>query len=344
MDQINQARHNFQAISWFWDHYQRDLLDLDPPYQRRSVWPQSYKDAFIDTILLGYPSPAIFLYEEMHPTGRATYHVVDGKQRLTTVFSFASGDFPIGDKSPLASLRSLRFADLTVDRKKAFWSYQFLVEYVPTNAEAVINDIFDRINRNVARLTPQELRHARFSGRFIKAAEDTAEWLFSQSADFPRIVASSRRQMKDVQFVAELLLLIENGPKGYSQEELDLAFSTRDDEWSEEIEVTERFRQTAAYLNRLVNSYDSIRQSRLRNQVDYYSLFGAVDALASQQMLPPIEDVGPRIVEFTHLVDSPEERQARPQIQKYYEAARSAASDTANRTTRIDTLSQIIQG
>jgi len=34
----------FQTISWFWDLYNRNLLELDPPYQRRSVWNQDYKD------------------------------------------------------------------------------------------------------------------------------------------------------------------------------------------------------------------------------------------------------------------------------------------------------------
>ena len=40
---------------------------MDPPYQRRSVWNQSFKDYFVDTVLLGLPAPAIFLFEETQP-------------------------------------------------------------------------------------------------------------------------------------------------------------------------------------------------------------------------------------------------------------------------------------
>jgi uncharacterized protein with ParB-like and HNH nuclease domain len=83
---IVRRKQNFQTIAWFWDLYQRTMLDLDPPYQRRSVWNQSYKDHFIDTILLGYPAPAIFLYEQISPEGTTLYHVVDGKQRMMTIF------------------------------------------------------------------------------------------------------------------------------------------------------------------------------------------------------------------------------------------------------------------
>jgi hypothetical protein len=33
-------RQNFQTISWFNDVFKRQLLELNPPYQRRSVWNQ----------------------------------------------------------------------------------------------------------------------------------------------------------------------------------------------------------------------------------------------------------------------------------------------------------------
>lgn len=43
---------------------------------------------------------------------------------------------------------------------------------------------------------------------------------------FPRIIDQSRRQMKDVELTAQLLLLVEAGqPRGYSQDELDAAFA-----------------------------------------------------------------------------------------------------------------------
>ncbi len=71
-------RHNQQTIAWFNDLNKRSLLDLDPPYQRRSVWNQAYKDAFIDTVLLQYPSPAVFLYQEISPDGETKMHLVDG--------------------------------------------------------------------------------------------------------------------------------------------------------------------------------------------------------------------------------------------------------------------------
>jgi hypothetical protein len=88
-------RSNFQSVGWLYDLHERGLLNMDPPYQRRSIWNQEYKDFFVDTVLRGYPCPAIFLYEEVKPDGRSLFAVVDGKQRLSSLFEFVRGDFPV---------------------------------------------------------------------------------------------------------------------------------------------------------------------------------------------------------------------------------------------------------
>ncbi len=190
----DERRQTTQSIAWFWDLYKRDLLDLDPPYQRRSVWSQSYKDYFIDTILLDYPAPAVFLYEDIDEDGVAQYSVVDGKQRLSTIFEFLAGEFPVSDAASVNRLRGLPFVDLGSDIKREFYGYQFAIEFLPSTDEGTLSNIFDRINRNVARLTPQELRHARLSGVFVTKTEDLAEALDEAlPKDFPRIAPASRR-------------------------------------------------------------------------------------------------------------------------------------------------------
>ena len=128
-------RHNFQTVSWFNDLYSRGILDLDPPYQRRSVWNQRFKDDFIDTVLLNYPAPAIFLYEDITADGRSLYHVVDGKQRLTTLLEFLRDQFPLSESSEVGQWSGQYFSSLPDELKRAVWGYQFLVEYVPNANE-----------------------------------------------------------------------------------------------------------------------------------------------------------------------------------------------------------------
>lgn len=271
-------RHNFQNLSWLYDLFRRELLDLDPPYQRRSVWNQLFKDYFVDTVLQNYPSPAIFLYEDINPNGTTIYHVVDGKQRLTTLFEFVQDEFPVSESSVQNALRGVYFSALPEETRKQIWGYQFLIEYIPTDDESVINAIFDRINKNVAKLSPQELRHARFDGEFIKAAEELAAWMVKElPPTFPRIATQSVRQMKNVELVALLLLLAEEGVKSYSQNDLDAAFSDRDVDWVEKDRVERCFRATISLIGNIVSiNRELLGNSRLRNQADFYSLFGAI--------------------------------------------------------------------
>lgn len=337
-----QRKQNFQTVAWFWDLYNRKLLDLEPPYQRRSVWNQSYRDYYIDTVLLSYPSPALFLFEKMSPEGQATYFVVDGKQRLSAIFSFLRNEFPVHDQATRNALRGLYFRDLSDEVKREVWSYQFTVEYLPNEEEGVINNIFDRINRNTAKLTPQELRHAKFSGHFIAKAEEAAERLFKELGEnFPNIGSQQKRQMKDVELVANLLLLIEQGPQGYSAAQLDEEFSKRDDEWALGDETIVKFDATVRRLKQLLASREGgfLRSSRLRNQADFYSLFGTVSTLPDDA---DWDIVGQALRAFIEIVNDDEARAASAEALSYNDAARSASNDAGPRKTRINILEKII--
>ncbi|CAB3395663.1 DUF262 domain-containing protein [Kyrpidia spormannii] len=343
---IRQA--NFQTISWFWDLHKRQLLDLDPPYQRRSVWNQEYKDYFIDTVLNGFPAPAIFPYQEITPEGLSRYSVVDGKQRLSTLFEFANNEFIVSEKATVAQFRGKYFKDLDPEVKTKFWSYQFSVEYLPSSDEKIINNIFDRINRNVAKLSPQELRHARFDGVFISEAESLTEWMAGVlPPNFPSIAQRSRKQMKDVELVAQLLLLIEEGPKSYSQDDLDKAFSDRDQSWDLKEETIDAFKNTIRFLAELlqVNTGDpNLARSRIKNQTDFYSLFGAIHELLQSQQMPELGDVAQRLQTFLQVVEESAKREQYNLAKAYHEAARSASNDAGPRRARIDIIKDVIAG
>ena len=336
-------RHNFQTLSWFFDLFQRNLLELDPPYQRRSVWNQSFKDYFVETVLLMYPSPAIFLYESINEQGRSEYHVVDGKQRLTTLFDFVSDRFPVADNSKISRLKSKYFSRLDPTDKKNFWSYQFLVEYIPTTDDSTIDEMFDRLNRNVAKLTPQELRHARFDGEFMKSAEELSSWMESElPKKFPQIAAQSRRQMKDVEFASLLMLFIEEGPKGYTQSDLDKAYSDRDDDWEQRVEVEARFRRAIGFIKSIIEGESRLIGSRLRNQADFYSLVAAIVSLNDAGMLPNPSTARDRLLQFIVRVENENERRSDEKLSQYYEAARSASNDRGPRETRIAYVKHVL--
>lgn len=340
-----QRKQKIQTIAWFWDIYNRNSLNLDPPYQRRSVWNQAFKDYFIDTILLQYPSPAIFLHEKIKPSGVTTYNVVDGKQRLTTIFAFINNEFPIYAKAKKNNLVGKYFNDLDNKTKTEFWSYQFYIESLPNVQESIIEDIFDRINRNTARLTAQELRHAKYCGKFITVAEDMTELLQEElPINFPYIASQSRKQMKDVELVAQLLLLLEDGPRNYTSLQLDQAFSDRDDEWERSTEIKSRFIHIIQIIRNLLNtSYkQDLLNSRLRNQTDFYSLFGAIDDVIQEEYPINSEAWATRLLNFIYVVDDEKSRYDDKKAFDYYEASRLSSTKTTQRKTRARIIKEIL--
>lgn len=349
---------NFQTISWFWDLYNRELMELDPPYQRRSVWNQDYKDYFIDTVLNGYPAPAIFIYQEITPEGISKISIVDGKQRLSTLFQFANNEFPVYEKSTMQRLRGKYFQDLETEDKQNFWKYQFAIEYLPSSDENIIGNIFDRINRNVIKLTSQELRHAKFNGIFITTAEDLTTWMFNyldkRNQNFPRIDPRSKKQMKDVEMVAQLLLFLEEGAKSYTPDYLDRAFSDRDLEWEEKEEIESEFRNTVENIGQILElSKDlNLPKTRLKNQADFYSLFGAISELGREEKLIINEETGVKINNFLEVVEDKElHNKSKDELNhyqrkamEYYQAVKYSFTDATPRKNRIEIIKSLLKG
>lgn len=64
--------------------YENNEIDLSPDYQRLFRWTDEQQSDFVESILLGYPIPPIFVYQ----TEGGKWEVVDGVQRLSTIYRF----------------------------------------------------------------------------------------------------------------------------------------------------------------------------------------------------------------------------------------------------------------
>lgn len=340
------VRISSQNIAGFWDLHKRKLLNMEPPYQRRSVWTQDFRDYFIDTVLLNFPCPPVFLHEDPSPDGRFLVNVVDGKQRLGSVFHFINGGFPVGGQATLKELRGLHFSQLSPNIRSRFFQYTFHVHYLQTDDDELIGNMFDRMNRNVARLSPQELRHARFRGRFITTVEELTDWMAKKLPGMPIIVRRSQAQMKDLEFVATVLLMIEEGPRERSVFELDQSFAERDEAWPKEAAISERFRQAVEWFRLVLRrgSGKELKNSRLRNQADLYALLGAIDHLSQTSKLPSPADATPRLQAFVQAIEDEKKRDATPALAAYYHATIAGSGHTASRRKRIEILSDVIAG
>ena len=285
------------------------------------------------------------MYEEIDQNGLAKYNVVDGKQRLSTIFDFLDNKFPVAEKASKGELRGKYFIEIDNEIKVKFWNYSFLVEYLPNSDESIINNIFDRINRNVARLTSQELRHAKYSGVFISTAEEMTDFVNEKfNNSIPRIAVQSRKQMKDVELIAQILLMIEEGPKGYNSYELDIAFDDRDKDWDEMENIKTLFLNSIEIIFQILalDTENIIKYSRLSNQADYYSLIGVISDNIKNEIVISSQTYVDKLKHFLFLIDNEDQRNANPNIESYYQNARVATNRTSARKDRVNILKNFI--
>ena len=93
-------RRNTKSIKEIYTEFAKGMLFADENYQRRKVWNIQDKVRLIETILLEFVMPEVFLWiASRNPeTGEAITHIVDGQQRITAIAEFINGEFCLDGK------------------------------------------------------------------------------------------------------------------------------------------------------------------------------------------------------------------------------------------------------
>jgi hypothetical protein len=299
-----QRRPSTQDLTWLLDLHQNKQLDLDPPYQRRSVWTRKDRQFFLDTIFRNFPSPAIFLHKTIDEAGKSTYHVVDGKQRTQTILDFVNDRVKIANDFGDVRLDGKKWSDLQGEQalKQKFWNYQITVEMIDVVEGSVVNEVFDRLNRNARKLTAQELRHAKFEGWLITEveAESTREEWRTLGVATP----ARAKRMVDSQFISELMLvMLEGRVLGFDQDALDELYAKYEEpsEMAPELNqdaFLQRFGAAKNYLLQM-DGEERVVSRHSKGFGNFYTLWALV---ALTDNLPPPATLAERYVTFMEKV------------------------------------------
>lgn len=151
-------------------------IDLKPEFQRDFVWDIKRSSQFIDSLLIGLPTPSIFLGKKKSDE---SFMVIDGQQRLKSIFYYISGKFVFNAEESTFSLRGIKddrdwqnrtFAELgeTLQRRlnNAVLNTT-IIEDIDSRPQ-VVHDLFSRLNTGGVPLTDQEIRNCVYEGVFNK--------------------------------------------------------------------------------------------------------------------------------------------------------------------------------
>lgn len=305
---ILERNSNNINIATFWENCQLNKYNFNPDYQRPSdVWSVSKKSFLIDTIMKNFPMPPIFLHQHIDiDTGKTIYDIIDGKQRLSTITEFINNRIPLpedfsSDTYGDEKLNGLFFRDLEQSEiyewKKSFWKYELTIEYVDTDQINIVNNIFDRLNRNGEPLTSQELRNAKFHNSiFYSLVRECSDITFWQ----PQLDKLERNRLEHHEFISELLFVILENQIFASDKTviIDDLFTKYATEVSfDKDEIRKKFEEITATLESFNLDFE---KHRIYGVSHLYGLFGLAWVMKRNNIV--ISDISLRLESFFTLL------------------------------------------
>lgn len=139
----------------------RDQIHLNPAWQRGSVWSIPKQALLIDSILRGYDIPMIYL-RECTSKVPYNYEVVDGQQRLRSLWNFIDGVYAL--TTDLVKIEDFEIAgklycDLPKTLQDQITAFEVVIVFVMDSREPEVSQLFSRMQMGVSLNSP-ELRNA----------------------------------------------------------------------------------------------------------------------------------------------------------------------------------------
>jgi Protein of unknown function DUF262 len=330
------------SVSWFNKTNESGELTVQPPFQRNPVWSERQQSALIDTILLEYPIPELYMQETTDPNGKQEHIIVDGQQRIRAVIDFLHGVFELNEESP--HWPGMAFEDLSPEDKKKIYEYQFVVRILPAMPDTEIREIFQRINKNTTILNNQELRHSTYWGPFIKLMEEISDYEFWNDSGI--FSANDRRRMLDVEFISEIAVAYLNGIQN-KKTKLEDYYQIYETEFDQSEILKSIFVNVLGEINQL---FEAISKTRWRKKSDFYSLFLCLARNSAKLPLSAEKRkiAGTLLVTFANQVDIatraiPEgDVVLPPNVKTYAQNVERSASDLGPRTLRNTILCELM--
>lgn len=235
----------------------KHTLQMDHPIQRQNLqWldDRLKRSLLIHSILANYPVPPVYCLKEAISEKDYSYSILDGKQRLTTIFDFIDGRYPLDTETPSVTiddtvyeLGGKYFTDLDVECQQELLRFKFTIYGFEDADDDLIEEIFFRLNNSTPLSKPQKAMPlcGVENAKFIKSI--LSDRFFSEICQFS---ALQRRKSDDMCTLLQAMMLLDNRYEGYE-------FTS--------ISADEIMRYAAS----IKNNYSEEQKNRLYDIIDY---------------------------------------------------------------------------
>jgi hypothetical protein len=245
------------TLQGLFDKWEADQLQL-PKFQRQFVWKIYQSSRLIESFLLGLPVPPVFLYKDK--TSQKLV-VIDGQQRLLSVFFFFNGNFKEEKVFRLQGLRT-KWEGSSYDslsgpdklRLQDSVLRAIIVNQLDPKDNTSIYHVFERLNTGGTQLSNQEVRNCLYWGGLndlLNNINNFRPW----REILGKLVIDPRQ--KDIELIVRLLSLhydVDSYKKPMKQFLNDFMYKYRSPEAEVLIQFEKLFKVTCSLI------YDELKQ------------------------------------------------------------------------------------
>lgn len=243
------------------------------------------RSELIKSVLRNFPIPALFLHQRTIK-GNLHFDVIDGKQRLETFFYFMNVIKGNGFSAKTSleedgKEEAIDWDVLGVRKSRGLINgYKVHVIFVEGELSQII-ELFVKINSTGRPLSPQEKRHAKFTGSpFLENASALAASEEERLKARRILSASQISRMKHIELISELMLSCAHSEVINKKSALDHAMDPKGGFTEKQAKQARQSAKTA--LTRVYSMFPNLHQTRFAQLSDFYSLVVLVHKLLAE--------------------------------------------------------------
>lgn len=291
-----------------------------PDFQRRLVWANKHKVAFIQTVLDELPFPEIYIAagEVNLESGEGKEILVDGQQRITTLYQYFIGSEDLKYENGL-----IPYTKLDPAKQEAFLEYEVVIRDLGKLDIETIKKVFQRINSTNYSLNAVEIHNSRYDGEIKRLAETISELEFFENH---RVFTNNDiKRMRDLGFSLVVIITLLSTYFNL-EDEFEEYLERFNDEFPQKDEVEHQIK----YLLELIEALNFDEKSRVFKKSDLFTLLVELHRTIFKENNKI--DQSKLELELKNFYQAVEDKNQEPAVQDY---SKAVLQGTNNRSGRI---------
>ena len=286
---------------------------------------------------------------------RTKREVIDGQQRLRTLFAFIAPEV-LADWDEAADSFTVRpehnhelagrgFSKLTDNARERILGYEFSTHVLPAATEdRDVLQIFARLNSTGTTLNHQELRNAKFFGAFKTLMYELSYEQLENWLNWRVLTEDQVARMQEVELTSDLVMNMLGGVTGKSQPRLDKLYAQYDGSFDRSKEVARRFGKTMEVIGDVIG--DRIADTVFSREVNFFTLYtyiyDTMYGLGSELVKKGPSDLPVHVRDS--LLRASADLRTENVPDEVLDAMRRASADVGRRRTRLGYLRTVCDG